>query len=402
MSFATLAAISLAALLGPLLALPGRWHVPVVAGELLAGIVLGPTGIGFLHPDEPTFAFLADIGFALVMFVTGSHVPVRETGLRAGLRGGAARAVVVGALAVLPALLTSHVFGTAHAPLYTVLMASCSAALILPIIDSLHLGGGAVLALLPQVAIADTVCIVALPLAIDPGHAVRAALGALGVLAGAAVLLVVLLRLERPGLRRRVHRLSEEREFALELRFSLTALFALAALAVRTHVSVMLAGFALGLVVAAVGEPRRLARQLFGVTEGFLGPLFFLWLGASLGLRDLGRHPSFILLGLLLGAGAIAVHAAMRAAGQPAALGVLASAQLGVPVAAATLGTQLHELQPGEAAALMLGALITVVASTVAAGLAVHSHGHTPDTGSDTGTGTESGSGTSPAATRSN
>lgn len=370
MSFATLAAISLAALLGPLLALPRRWHVPVVAGELAAGIVLGPTGIGLLHPGDPTFTFLADIGFALVMFVAGSHVPVRDVRLRAGLRTGAARAVCVGALAVVPAVIASRLFGTDHAPMYTVLMASSSAALILPIVDSLRLSGGPVLALLPQVAIADAACIVALPLAIDPAHAARAALGALAVLACAAVVLALLLWLQRTGLRRRAHRLSEERKFALELRFSLMALFALAALAVSTHVSIMLAGFALGVAVAAVGAPRRLARQLFGVSEGFLGPLFFLWLGASLGLRDLGGHPTFILLGLLLGFGAIAVHAAMRVSGQPVALGVLASAQLGVPVAAATLGTQLHQLKPGEAAALMLGALVTVTASTASGGFA--------------------------------
>jgi hypothetical protein len=50
----------------------------------------------------------------------------------------------------------------------------------------------------------------------------------------------------------------------------------------------------------------------------------------------------------------------MRAVGQPLPAAGLASAQLGVPVAAATVGTQLHVLQPGEPAALILGALITV------------------------------------------
>jgi Kef-type K+ transport system membrane component KefB len=192
---------------------------------------------------------------------------------------------------------------------------------------------------------------------------------------------------ERTGLRRRMHRLSEDRKFALELRISLMALFALAALATSTHVSIMLAGFAIGLAVAAVGEPRRLARQLFGVTEGFLGPLFFLWLGASLGLRDLGSHPSFILLGLLLGFGAMAVHAAMRVSGQPVALGVLGAAQLGVPVAAATLGTQLHELKPGEAAALMLGAMVTVTASALSGGIASRNSASAPTSTSVSGAG---------------
>src|SRR6185437_13039732 len=126
----------------------------------------------------------------------------------------------------------------------------------------------------------------------------------------------------------------------------LIVLFALCALAVSTHVSIMLAGFALGLVVAAIGEPRRLARQLFGITEGFFGPLFFVWLGASLGVRDLGAHPWLILLGVALGAGAILAHAVGVALKQSLPLAVLSAAQLGVPVAAATIGTQTHLLQP--------------------------------------------------------
>ncbi|QMU70013.1 cation:proton antiporter [Streptacidiphilus sp. P02-A3a] len=370
MSFTTLAVISLAALLGPLLALPRNWHLPVVLGELLAGIVLGPTVVGYLHAGDATFTFLADIGFALIMFVAGAHVPVRDANLRAGLRVGTLRAAAVGVLAVGPAFALARGFGTGHTALYTVLIASSSAALILPMIDSLAVGGGPVLEMLPQVAVADTACIVALPLVIDPAHAARAALGALAVIGCALVLFVVLRRLERGGYRRRLHRLSEHRRFALELRISLAILFALADLAARTHVSIMLAGFSFGLVVAAIGEPRRLAKQLFALTEGFLGPLFFLWLGASLDLRALGRHPSFVLLGLLLGAGAVAVHAAMRAAGQPLAIGVLACAQLGVPVAAATLGNQLNLLRPGEAAALMLGAVVTIAASTAAGAVA--------------------------------
>ena len=156
----------------------------------------------------------------------------------------------------------------------------------------------------------------------------------------------------------------------MELRVSLAILFALAALAVSTHVSVMLAGFALGLVLAAIGEPRRLARQLLGITEGFFSPLFFVWLGASLQVRDLGAHPWLILLGVALGAGAVLAHTAGSLLKQPVTLAVLSAAQLGVPVAAATIGTQTHLLRPGEPAALMLGALLTIAAATIAAALA--------------------------------
>jgi Kef-type K+ transport system membrane component KefB len=371
MSFATLALISLAATLGPLLAMRTRWHLPVVLGELAIGVALGATGARTLHSGDRTFTFLADLGFALVMFVAGSKVPVRDPSLRSGFAPGALRAVAVGLASVALGLLVAKAFGTGHGGVYAVLMASSSAALVLPIVDSLGLGGRAVLQLLPQVAIADTACIVALPLVIEPAHAGRAALGTLAVLGVAGALFLVLRELEQRGLRRRLHRISERRGFALELRINLAILFALAALAVQTHISIMLAGFAFGLVMAAIGEPRRLAKQLFALTEGFLGPVFYVWLGASLDLRELAHRPSFILLGAALGGGAVLTHLVARLAGQPVALGALASAQLGVPVAAATLGGQLHLLEPGEGAALMLGALVTIAVAAVAGGRAV-------------------------------
>jgi Kef-type K+ transport system membrane component KefB len=369
-SFTDLAVISLVALIGPLLAVPRSWHLPVVLGELAGGIALGRTGIGYLNASDPTFSFLADIGFALVMFVAGSHVPMRDQRLRRSLRPGLVRAIAVGVVAVVFGVLISAAFGTGHAPLYAVLMASSSAALILPVVDALRLGGPQVLSLLPQIAIADAACIVALPLAIDPVHAARAAVGAALVIVSGVALYLVLSYVERSGVRRRLHKLSEEREFALELRISLGVLFTLAALAVRGHVSIMLAGFALGLAIAAIGEPHRLARQLFAVAEGFLAPLFFVWLGASLNLRQLGTHPSFIGLGLALGLGATVAHAALRLVGQPLPLGLLAGAQLGVPVAAATIGGQLRVLRPGEASALILGALIAIGFAVIGGSLA--------------------------------
>ena len=371
MEFATLTVVMLGALAGPLLVLPRRWHVPVVVGELLVGVLLGSTGLGYIDPADGWLSFLAEIGFELVMFTAGSHVPVRDERVRRALGVGLARAALVGLVAAVLGVLLARSFGTGHPQLYAVLMASSSAALVLPVVGQLKLGGGPVLQLITQVAIADTACIVALPVVIAPAGAGRAAVGAVAVLAAGAALIGVLYLLERSGVRRRVHRVSDERKLALELRISMLVLFALAAIATRFGVSVMLAGFVLGLGLATLGPPRRLARQLFAVTEGFFGPVFFVWLGASLDLRALATRPALILLGVLLGLGAVVSHAAARPTGQPLSLGVLGSAQLGVPVAAATLGVQLRVLAPGEPAALLLGALVTVALSTLAAGRAV-------------------------------
>ena len=376
--FDTLALVAVIGLTGPALAAVPRLRIPVVIGELIVGIVLGRSGFGVVDHTDPTFTLLADIGFALVMFVVGTHVPVRDTTWRTALPKALVRAMSVGAVAAVLGVVIAHLFGTGHAALYAVVMASSSAALALPVIDGLRLQGPNVLSVTAQIAIADAASIVLLPLVIDIQRAPRAALGALAIAGCAAVLFVVLRAANARGLRKRLHRYSEEHKFALELRLSLVMLFGLSALAVATHVSIMLAGFALGLVVSAIGEPRRLARQLFGITDGFFGPLFFIWLGASLQVRELADKPEFIGLGGALGLGAVLAHSAGRLLGQPVTLAVFSAAQLGVPVAAATLGTEQHLLAPGEPAALMLGALVTIATTSVAGVLAARRAGTTP------------------------
>lgn len=368
--FDTLALVAVIGLTGPALAAVPRLRVPVVIGELIAGIVIGRTGFGLVDHTDPTFTLLANIGFALVMFVVGTHVPVRDTTLRSAIPRALLRAVFVGAVAAVLGVVIARAFGTGHAALYAVVMASSSAALALPVIDGLRLQGPHVLSVTAQIAIADAASIVLLPLVIDIQRAPRAAMGALAIAGCAGALFLVLRAAYARGLRRRLHHYSEKHKFALELRFSLIFLFGLSAVALATHVSIMLAGFALGLVVSAIGEPRRLARQLFGITDGFFAPLFFVWLGASLQVRELGDHPEFIALGAALGLGAVLAHAAGRLFGQPMTLAVFSAAQLGVPVAAATLGTEQHLLAPGEPAALMLGALLTIATTSIAGALA--------------------------------
>ncbi|OCB52215.1 sodium:proton antiporter [Mycobacterium vulneris] len=377
--FDTLALVAVIGLTGPALAAVPRLRVPVVIGELIAGIVIGRTGFGLVDHTDPTFTLLANIGFALVMFVVGTHVPVRDTTLRTAIPRALLRAVFVGAVAAVLGVVIARAFGTGHAALYAVVMASSSAALALPVIDGLRLRGPHVLSVTAQIAVADAASIVLLPLVIDIQRAPRAAMGALAIAGCAGVLFLVLRAAYARGLRRRLHHYSEKHKFALELRFSLIFLFGLSAVALATHVSIMLAGFALGLVVSAIGEPRRLARQLFGITDGFFAPLFFVWLGASLQVRELGDHPEFIALGVALGLGAVLAHSAGLLFGQPVTLAVFSAAQLGVPVAAATLGTEQHLLAPGEPAALMLGALLTIATTSIAGALAARVNRPVPD-----------------------
>jgi hypothetical protein len=52
----------------------------------------------------------------------------------------------------------------------------------------------------------------------------------------------------------------------------------------------------------------------------------------------------------------------------------MSSTQLGVAVAAATIGTQQHLLSAGEAAALMFGSLLSIACTSIAGALAARSH----------------------------
>lgn len=383
MSLATLALVGVVALAGPLLAGIARWRIPVVIGQLLAGAVVGASGFRLVDAQDPVFSFLASLGFTLTMFIAGTHVPLRDAQLRAALVTGAARALGVGVIAAFAGAGLAALFGVGHPALYAVVIASSSAAVVLPAFAQLGLGGRRVLPTLAQVAVADIASIVALPLALDPARAPIAALGAVVIAVLAVLLAFVLRRAARDDSWGRLRGVSKEHGLALELRISLILLFGLAALATISHVSVLLAGFAAGLAVSSAGEPRRLARQLFGLTEGFLGPLYFVWLGASLSLSALAADPRLIGFGIALGVTSALVHGVLALTRQHPLLAVSTAAQLGVPVAAATLGVQSGLLTGGQPAALILGALVTIGVLAAATAMAARNPSLRAATGPD-------------------
>src|SRR6201991_2317240 len=112
--FDTLALLTVIGMAGPLLTSIPRFRIPVIIGELLAGLVVGRTGFGIVDHTDPTFALLANIGFALVMFVVGTHVPVRDKTLRSQIPKALLRAVAVGAVAAVLGVALAEVFGTGH------------------------------------------------------------------------------------------------------------------------------------------------------------------------------------------------------------------------------------------------------------------------------------------------
>ncbi|HEY5058132.1 MAG TPA: cation:proton antiporter [Gaiellaceae bacterium] len=373
MSFGTLAVIVCAGLGGPLLALGRGGLVPVVVGELAAGVIVGKTGTHWVDANESTTAFLSQVGFAMLMFAAGMRVPIRQPGIARGLRRGAVAAIVVGLLSVPAGIGIAAALGGGHAAIYALLLASGSAAILLPVLEEEKLVDDArVLALMAQVGIADVVAIVLLPLVLQPSKAGDAGLGLLAVAAAAGAIFALSYLVRGRELLHRVRRESKHRAWALDLRLSLLALFTLAWIAMRAGTSILIAGFSAGLLVALFGGPKRLSTQVAGIGAGFFVPLFFVTLGAKLDLRALFSHPSMLELTGLLTLANVAVHAAgALATRQALPTALAATAQLGLPAGAVTLGLQQHVLSPSQGGAILLAALVTIALCPVGVALLV-------------------------------
>jgi Kef-type K+ transport system membrane component KefB len=365
-SFATLALIVLAGLLGPLLGLPARWFVPAVAGELIAGILIGPNVLDAIHPANATVSFLSEIGFAMLMLTVGMHLPLRDRRLAGALRGGALLAALVGALAIPGGLLAAAIAGTGHSAIYAVILASGSAAVLLPAIQEAGLEGAAVMSVMAQVTIADIVTIISVPIVLQPSRVGHALLGSALVAGGVALALLLARLLSGRSLVHRLRELSERRHWALDLRVSLLVLFFLAWVATRGGTSVLIAGFGAGLTVAVLGGPERLSTQVHGVADGFFVPLYFVVLGSRLDLGGLFERPALLALAGALAAINLLIRliAAALTRTRPAA-GLAASAQLGVPAAVASLGLSEHLISAVLATAIVAAALISVLFATI-------------------------------------
>jgi Kef-type K+ transport system membrane component KefB len=367
MDLGVLALICAAALLGPLLSLLTRGKLPAVVGQLLAGLLLGQTLLGIVHPEDADLKLLYDIGFATLMFTVGMHVPLRNSRLRAALGAGARATLVAVPLALLAGELC-HLAGTGPALVYAVVIVSSSAAVALPIIEENHLDGPEVIAAMAWITIADVVATLAIPLVLTPSRALHSAGGALIVAACVAALALLALRLRGSQLVKHVRRESKRRGWAIDLRVAITALVGLSYLAVQVGSSLLVAGFGVGLVVGGLGGPKRLSNEVLGLGQGFFVPVFFVLLGAHLDLSELFHSGRAVLLALLLAALTAGVHVVTsRIVGAPPAIGLLASAQIGVPAAVIALGLPSGAVDQAQASAIFCAALISIGVCAVGA-----------------------------------
>ncbi|HEY9793408.1 MAG TPA: cation:proton antiporter [Candidatus Obscuribacterales bacterium] len=368
MTFGDLFLIIIAGLFGPLVAGNRFLALPVVAGEIIAGIIIGNSGLHLVNVNNETLQFLANFGFAVLLFVVGTRVPVAN--LFSGVSGTARR----GMFAAIWALVLSapagwalaHFAGIGHPVMFGLLCAASSTSTVLPILAERKTVGDQATALTVWIPIADMATMILLPLAFGIGSSLQIMIGA-GIVAVVGVVAFYGLRLFKDSaIGKRYRKLSKERFWALDLRLMLGVLVGLAALATKFGTSVLVAGFVAGLVSSLLGQPKRMKRQTTGVAEGFLVPLFFVFIGARIDLHALFTSPNNLMLcGMIVVAGLVVHLIAAKLARLKFSTGLIASQHMGLPAAIVSMGLAEHVINEGQAAAVITAALISLAVCLV-------------------------------------
>jgi Kef-type K+ transport system membrane component KefB len=80
-NFISLMFVLLAAFLVPiLLSRKSSLQVPIVVGEIIAGIILGPSFLDLVSLDSEVILFIRDFGLAYLMFIAGMEIDFNMLG----------------------------------------------------------------------------------------------------------------------------------------------------------------------------------------------------------------------------------------------------------------------------------------------------------------------------------
>ena len=372
-SFAQLLAVAAVAFLAPLLlGLAPRVRVPAVVLEIVAGILLGPV-LHWVHVDL-TIQVLSTLGLAFLLFLAGLEIDFDQ------LRGPALRVAGLGILLSLGIGVVvgfgAYSVGLVSAPLFlAITLLATSLGLVVPVLKDAQQAetrfGQLVIA---AASLADFGAVVLLSLffsreAGSPG--VKVAL--LASFAISVVLLgATIARAERFAWLTRVLVRLQDTTAQIRVRGAVLLLVALAALAARFGVELLLASFMAGAVLSLVDRDQmsthpQFQTKLQALGYGFLIPVFFVSSGLQFDLASLASPASLVKIPLFVAA-LLAVRglpAVLYAGtfGRPQALaaGLLQATSLPFIVAATQIGLALKVIQPSTGAALVTAGLVSVV-----------------------------------------
>ena len=376
--FTNLLIVVAVALLAPLtLGFFPRVRLPAIVLEIVFGIVIGPSGLGWVKPDLPV-SILSLIGLAFLLFLSGLEIDV------ARLRGRILKLTAIGfglsfAIAVVLGL-GLNAGGFVKSPLFVaIVLVATSLGVIVPVLkDSGNINSNFGQLVIAAASIADFGAIILLSVFFS-GKGSTSTAGTL-ILLGVFGLVVALVGLAIAGFEHsmslsRVLRRLQDTTAQIRVRAAFVLLIGFTALADSVGLETILGAFAAGALLSLIDRDEAMTHPQFrlkleAVGFGVFIPVFFVTSGLRFDLNALfssastvARVPLF-LLAIYLARG-LPAFVYMRLLGRSRSViaGVLQATSLPFIVAATQIGLQLGVITRASAAGLVAAGLLSVVIS---------------------------------------
>jgi Kef-type K+ transport system membrane component KefB len=373
-SYGSLLAVAAIALAAPLLvSLVPRLRMPAVVLEIVLGIIVGPSVLGWVHVDAAVNV-LSVIGLSFLLFLAGLELNF------AALRGRVGRILsayaVGGVLAVGGGEVVHLIDGDNKALFIAIVLASTSLGLVVPVLrDAGQTFSPFGQLVLGACSVGEFGAILALALFYSQSGA---EIGTqLFLLIGFSLLVVVaalgMVRIERSP--RFAHALAVEGETSAQLgvRIAILVLAVFLALSNNLGFEAVLGAFVAGALLRVTDPEERLTNErlrskLDAIGYGFLIPAFFVASGMQFNVDAMRRDPAsfavvpaLVVFFLIARAVPAVLYRKLYDMRHVAAAGLLQATTLSVPVVAARIGVQLHTIDADTGAAIIAAGLITVI-----------------------------------------
>ncbi|MDZ7732003.1 MAG: cation:proton antiporter [Acidimicrobiia bacterium] len=374
MHYADLAGVAIVAVLAPILVnLAPQLRLPSVALEILLGIIVGPSVLGWIEADVPV-EVLSTIGLGYLLFLAGMELDFDavRTKLRPIASGFGISIVLAAAVALL--------IGVADAndePLFVaIVLLSTSLSLVVPVLTEAALNRSEFGQLIMgSSSVAEFGSLLLLSIFFSVGSSGP---GAQILLLGAFVVLAIVggLALTRVGRSIRALDLLErlgDTPAQLGVRFLLVVMLVFLGFSTRLGFEAILGAFVAGALLRVTDssgqlDDPKLKSKVEAIGYGFLIPAFFVTSGLNFDADALFGSPAHLLLvpvlivGILVVRGVPAiVYRRLYAGRQLVAAGLLQSTTLSMMVVAASIGTSVGAIDAGTSAALLTAGIITVL-----------------------------------------
>ena len=372
--FSGLLIVVAVAFLSPfLLGLAPRLRLPSVVFEIVAGIVIGPSVLGWVEVDQ-TIEVLALVGLALLLFLAGLEIDFGELHGRLLRLAGLGWALSFGIAVVVGLLLSAT--GLVETPLLVaIILSATSLGVIVPVLKDVgELNSSFGQLVLAAASIADFGAVILLSLFFSgesgPGSTAILLSAFLGLLAVTFLVIRTAERSKRVG--EDLLRLQDS-SAQIRVRAALLLMIALVALAEGLGLELILGSFAAGALLSLLDRDRRLTHPNFRTKLEAMGfglfiPVFFVSSGIRFDLDALLDDPAnlamvpIFLAALVVVRGLPAViYRGLVGDRRAAIAGVLQATSLPFIVAATTIGMELGAIDAAESSALIAAGLLSVL-----------------------------------------